>query len=376
MRARISAKRLIVVAASARPFVRAAAAAGYEVIAADVFCDADTRRDASQAIQLSYLRGGFSAEELRRRIFPLLDDDAVGFVYGSGFETQPQLLEEIAARCRIFGNSAETVRVIKNPDRFFSLLAAHDIPFPEWLTTPPPFAEGWLSKRAGGSGGTHVQNPHQISDCSDHYFQRLMPGVPYSLLFLADSHQISVIGYNVQRLAPSPAMPYRYGGAVSQPRLVKSVCEGMADAARRITAAVGLRGLNSLDCMVDGERFWVLEVNPRLSATFALYDKSSCGARLFQAHLSACNGELTTALPEEQAQAHLIYYAPWDVTIPTGIFWPEWVADVPEASRIKADAPLCTVMAASESAFEAMALAQLRVAELAQRINQLRDKLR
>lgn len=354
--------------------MRAAAAAGFEVVAADVFCDMDTCRSAAQGIQLGYTQGGFDADDFRHKVFPLLAGDEAAFLYGSGFETQPELLEEVAQYCPVLGNDAETVRITKSPGRFFSLLESLDLPFPELSLLPPPSPEGWLRKRAGGSGGTHIRN--EITAASnDHYYQRRLPGVPYSLLFLADGQQIFSIGFNEQMLAPAPDMPYRYGGAVSQAVLPPSVRTGMQDAASRIAAAIGLRGLNSLDCMVDGERFWVLEVNPRLSATFALYDAAADGDRLLQAHLKACVGELSLALPPEQAQAHLIYYAPFDVTVPAGMFWPEWVADIPpDASRIKADEPLCTVRAAHGTADAAKALARSRVTQLTQRINQLRNE--
>lgn len=354
--------------------MRAAVAAGFEVVAADAFCDVDTRRDAAQCIQLSYAQGGFDAAEFGRSIFPWLAAEQTALVYGSGFETQPELLEEIAQRCRLLGNDATTVRITKSPGRFFALLSALDLPFPQFSLSPPPLIEGWLSKRVGGSGGTHVRNGFPL-DGADCYWQQQAPGMPCSLLFLADGRQIRAVGYNQQVLAPSMAMPYRYGGAVSQTPLAPAVRAGMHDAATRITAAIGLRGLNSLDCMVEGDRFWVLEVNPRLSATFALYDAATGGARLFRAHLQACSGDLPVALPAEQAQAHLIYYAPWEVDIPAGMLWPEWVADVPpDASRIPADAPLCTVIAAGGSAQAALALARLRVARLTQRINQLRNE--
>ncbi len=365
--ARISVKRLIVAAACSRPFVRAAVAAGFEVVAVDAFCDADTCRDATQAIQLSFVQGGFDAAEFRRRIFPLMTGSGFVLAYGSGFETQPELLEEIAGCCQLIGNDAETVGRAKNPAYFFSLLRSLDIPHPELARSPPSQADGWLAKRTGGSGGTHVQDDMVVA--RDYYYQRRLPGQSYSLLFLADGLQASAVGYNQQLLAPAKTMPYRYGGAVSHAALPRSVQDGMLDVAQRITQALGLRGLNSLDCMVDGTRFWVLEINPRLSATFALYDASNSGAQLLRAHLSACDGEMTVDLPAEPAQAHLIYYAPRDLLIPAGMAWPQWVADVPpEASRVQFDAPVCTIMATAASADAALELARSRVAELTQRL--------
>lgn len=332
-----------------------------------MFCDEDTRRDASQAIRLGYVQGGFDAEDIRGKLFPLLADD-VGFVYGSGFETQPQLLDEIAQRCQVFGNNAKTVRIIKDPGRFFSLLSALHIPFPETVYTPPDSDNGWFSKRNGGSGGTHVVRVPDRGGAS-RYYQRQVPGRPCSLLFLADGLRIRVVGYNVQLLAPLPEMPCRYGGAVSQANLPETVRRGMLHAARRMVSEWGLRGLNSLDCMVDGENWWVLEINPRLSATFSLYDAASSGARLFEAHLRACTGELPPALAPEQAQAHLIYYAPFDVTIPAAMRWPEWVADVPASEvLVETGEPLCTITAAAATADDALALAQAQAEELTRRM--------
>jgi predicted ATP-grasp superfamily ATP-dependent carboligase len=51
------------------------------------------------------------------------------------------------------------------------------------------------------------------------------------------------------------------------------------------------------------------------------------------------------------------------------------VADVPpDGTRILADTPMCTVMAAGDDAHGALALARLRVGQLAQQINLLRNQ--
>jgi predicted ATP-grasp superfamily ATP-dependent carboligase len=108
----------------------------------------------------------------------------------------------------------------------------------------------------------------------------------------------------------------------------------------------------------------VLEVNPRLSATFSLYDASRAGANLLKGHIQASLGRMPPALPPEQAQAHLIYYAPFDMAVPA-ITWPEWVADLPEpVSFVGAQEPLCTVMASAADASQALSLARTRVETL------------
>lgn len=348
--------------------MRAAAASGRRVIAADVFCDVDLRIAATQVIRLGYQHGGFDADDVRAKLLPFAMGGA-GLIYGSGFETQTWLLQELSQQCQLYGNQPETVRITKDPDRFFSLLACLDIHFPEVSLAPPPSTDGWLSKLIGGSGGTHVV-PSAIETGTGRYYQRIVSGQPVSLLFLADGNHVLAIGFNMQFVAPLQGMPYRYGGAVSHAPLPESICSIMLRTAERITAELGLRGLNSLDCMVDGENVWVLEVNPRLSATFSLYDAKRSGAWLLEAHMQASMGRMPGPLPPEPSQAHLIYYAPFDLAVPDAMNWPDWVADVPEpASRIGADEPLCTVMASAADADQALALAYARIEVLTRLVN-------
>jgi predicted ATP-grasp superfamily ATP-dependent carboligase len=328
-----------------------------------VFSDVDTRAVAASALRLGYMDGGFQPDDVRSQIFPVLSQGAA-LVYGSGFESQPELLEELSRHGKVYGNRADTVRRLKSPTAFFSLLSSLEIPFPEWGMERPEAVEGWLCKRIGGSGGTHIF-PAAHSDGKSCYYQKQTDGEPVSLLFLADGVKILAVGYNRQLLAPSKAMPYRYGGAVSGMALAQEVQGAMLKAAAEITREMGLCGLNSLDCMVNGDRWQVLEINPRLSATFALYDAENAGAMLFEAHLQACEGRLPAAWLSEPSQAHLIYYAPFDFAVPAAMTWPDWVADMPEpASICRAEEPLCTVMAAAENADEAYALARARTAAL------------
>lgn len=163
-------------------------------------------------------------------------------------------------------------------------------------------------------------------------------------------------------------MPYRYGGAVSHAELPESVKRTLLQAAQRLTSAVGLRGINSIDAIMDGEQAWVLEINPRLSATFDLYRAMPGQRSLFELHLAGCVGSQAD-LPQlaSQAMAHHIVYALDEIRLPEDIDWPAWVADLPPpGATIAADEPICTILAEGETA----AVAQQRLLE---RANELQD---
>ena len=280
MTMQIVSPNLAVIAVCARPFVTAAARLGYHVTAFDVFNDVDTRRFSCNSAQVAFSRGGFDAEDLWRKL-SLLDPDAlIGVTYGSGLENQPELLEKISRRFSLLGNSPEVVASVKDPRRFFPLLDTLGVAYPEVRFDAPCEDEGWLVKSAGGSGGTHIRNG-DFHLAADDYCQCKVDGRPVSILFLADGTCIEIVGFNEQWLAPAVGMPFRYGGAVGNISLPEGCAERMAQAARAVTAAAGLRGLNSMDFLLAGDDVLALEVNPRLSATFDLYDIPD----LFERHI-------------------------------------------------------------------------------------------
>ena len=80
-----------------------------------------------------------------------------------------------------------------------------------------------------------------------------------------------------------------------------------AGALAGLVAATGLSGLVSADLMVDGEAWWLLEVNPRPGATLDLLDRGP--VPLFHAHLAASRGRLPEARPvlTGAAAAEILY---------------------------------------------------------------------
>ena len=352
-------KKLIIAAVCARPFVQGAARAGYEVAALDAFADEDTRRAARHCYQISYGHGRFDAAQWMQALQELQDFEAEGLVYGSGFEAAPMLLETATRRMPVIGNTAEVLRRLKTPRRFFEMLDALHIAYPQVRYDRPQSADGWLMKAGGGSGGTHVSRLAQADvavSVPDAYYQREIEGETVSVLFAAAAGEIRIVGFNSQWTAPAPGRPYRYGGAVSRAPLAPEVQEQLVAAARAIAVETGLRGLNSLDAIVATDAVQVLEINPRLSATFELY----CGidGGLFELHLQACHGNLSD-VPQtvQQARAQHIVYAPRPLRMPAVPNWPVWAADLPAASSLVAGGdPLCSVMAEAKSAGEARAM--------------------
>jgi predicted ATP-grasp superfamily ATP-dependent carboligase len=284
-----------------------------------------------------------------------------GIVCGTGFEDRTGLLAQIAERWPLIGNAPEVVARVKDPLALAALCRDGDIPHPDVSLRRPTDASGWLVKRHGGAGGRHVNAAFDLDRSDGTYFQRRVSGTPVSALILASHGRALILGFSAQWASPTPQAPFRYGGAVTPAPITAETADSLTDMIQRLVAAVPLVGLNSVDFLVADHAAWLLEINPRPSATLDIFEPE--GGSLFRLHVEACGGALPARLvPRRGAAASAIVYAHHDIPLVPACDWPDWAADRPPAGiAIKAGEPLCTVTAAAATADQAKRLVGCRI---------------
>ena len=354
---------VLIAAISGRALAASARRGGYVPLVTDFFGDQDTLSVAEAHVRLDgELARGFEEKALVCALQKLSKQrQALGVVCGTGFEGRTQVLQRLAQRWRLFGNSPETVANVKNPEILSSICADLGIPFPESSLSAPAAPANWLVKRRGGAGGTHIKPALQAHSVGGEiYYQRKVSGTPVGALFLADGERATVLGFSAQWSLPTRCQAFRYGGAVRPAMIAPGIADSLSAAVDRLAASMSLVGLNSADFLVDGERSWLLEINPRPGATLDIFEPSE--GSLFALHMAACAGELVVGPPYPKgAKAAAIVYAEDDIPSVPGLEWPDWTADRPLAgSAIKAGQPLCTVYACGSTAAGARALADER----------------
>jgi len=298
---------------SARMLAEAARADGFDVVALDLFGDADTRRACAEWFAIG--RPGtlqIDAEVFLSALAALARrGDVAGWIAGSGFEGRPEPLERGAALLPLIGTAASAVRRVRDPQTFFGFLDAEGIPHPVVRMTTPGDNAGWLVKDTHGCGGWHIRRlapvgsePPPAHDDAGHdieahrYFQREMQGTPMSATFIANGHDACVLGFNQLIVRRFGVRPFVFCGAVGPVALPSGMANRITASVRALAAEFSLRGLGSLDFMLDGDAFGVLEVNPRPPASLALYvrmpaDAREAACKPVASHVRAClQGEL------------------------------------------------------------------------------------
>ncbi len=358
----------------------AAARDGYGVIALDAFGDADTRCAAQRWQPIG--RPG----ELRvdaERLLPALAEAAsnarvIGWVAGSDLECEPELLERGAALLPLIGTAPDAVRRVRDPAVFFEALGALGLPHPETQLAAPRDPSGWLCKHARSAGGWHIRpadSAHASEPERRPYYQREQAGMPMSALIIGNGREARLIGCHELIVRALGARPCVYRGAIG-PLLLSTQRLAALDATlQTLTQTFALRGLASVDFIDDGQRLWLLEINPRPSASMGLHT----GA-LMRGHVEAClDGRLPDATAAHSPEQDRDLCGSEIVFARTALRLSDVQAaalaartdchDLPAAgSRFEAGDPVCSV-----SAFGA-SVAAVR-AELADKRRRLRAEL-
>jgi predicted ATP-grasp superfamily ATP-dependent carboligase len=340
----------LVAAVSGRALAASAARGGYPVVVLDCFADRDTVAVARSAVAVA--RPGtmhFDRAALLNHAEALAPAaHCAGLVVGSGFEGRGPLLSRLAAGRKLMGNPPAVVAAVKDPRRFFPLLDRLGISHPDVRYAPPAEPAGWLVKRTGGAGGTHVGFATEGRGGRGTYFQRLEAGRVGSVLFLCNGLRAWVVGFNEQwTRCVGAARPFVYAGAVGGLGLPVTLEREVRTRLDELVAATGLRGLAGMDFIWRDDSWLVLEVNPRPTATLDLYD-ADFPKGLFGAHLQACAGQLPpeAAGPSaaSRARAHLIVPADGPWRLPEEFVFPAWCHDLPQPGHtFTAGEPVCTI---------------------------------
>ena len=126
-----------------------------------------------------------------------------------------------------------------------------------------------------------------------------------------------------------------------------------------------------MDVVWDGARAWVVEVNPRPTASLETIDAAN-GVRSFAAHLEACAGRLPPPAAAESpadpaaAAGKAVLRATEDVQVPDTRDWAaRGIRDVPHpGERIAAGHAVCTLVATGRTPEAVLADLEARAAGL------------
>ena len=375
----------LLVGVSVRALMESAGESGYPVQGIDFFADADSCRwGKTMSIRNDF--GLAPSVELLLEVAQNLPCE--GLVYASGPENHSAGLNYWEERGLLFGNKVAVLDQVRDPWKLKQALAEIEVAMPEFHQVkdwePDTPRKIMLLKPLDGGGGRGVRVLPQEKDTAlglisslqepaRYIVQDYISGLPASVTFLADGQRMEVLGTSRQLTVRQGANSFIYAGNIVplDVSLISGTLDVFQESLWRICSHLStvfcLRGINTLDFVINSKGIWVLEVNPRWSASVELIERWR-GERLFARHLAACRmSQRSLTLDRDEGRSNQnrpgfwgkrIVYAQSSFQVECGwelsYLYEQGVRDIPVAgTKIERGEPICTVLSSAAAASDA-----------------------
>lgn len=352
---------MIIFGASARAAAFSALRAGLRPWCADLFAD----RDLQARCPVRRIAGGQYPSIFAQLV---TEAPATPWMYTGGLENRPALVTRVSRRRHLWGCDAESLRKARSPRFLFQLLTQSDLPCPRlWEDkSQSPSPGRWLMKSRAGSGGFGVRffDAELVRHKERIYIQEFIEGESCSSVFVGDGHRARLLGTTRQLVGQAwlHASAFHYCGSIGPLGLSEAARKRLQRLGHVLAVGCGLRGLFGIDFILRDHVPWLVEVNPRYTASIEVLEHAT-GMRALKLHQGVFAGTLVKDGPAEDgptpavvgkailfSRAALVFPAdgPWQATLdpPTAITQMPAFGDIPSTGeRIAIGRPILTCFA-------------------------------
>jgi predicted ATP-grasp superfamily ATP-dependent carboligase len=222
-------------------------------------------------------------------------------MYVGGLENHPDLIESWAKLATLWGTRAEVVRVVRDPQLLSAAFHREGLRFPRIASQATDrSASRWLRKprRSGGGRGIMFWNPGDPLDPEKEYLQEYVAGRSLSGAWVADDQTVHLLGVTKQEIGDqgNGARGFQYSGSLGPLPLGESEQQEWIRIGQCLHGTLGLRGLFGVDAVHTEAGLYVIEVNPRYTASMELIERAT-ECSLVGLHRDACEPGRRLHLP-------------------------------------------------------------------------------
>ncbi len=377
-------EQLVILGASSRAAAFSALRAELRSWCADLFGDADLQaRCPSITLPRKEYPHGFAR---------LLENAPPGpWIYTGALENCSRVVGQLSRKRRLWGNDASVIAKARAPVVVEELLRVNGIPCPQVCLSPPDLNLGkqWLVKPVHSAGGTGIRVWRGVQNAARSnkqvYFQEYVEGQSCAAVYLGDGQSARLLGVTRQLVGEhwSHAGPFQYCGSIGPLALGNLTHQKFERMGTVLARGCGLRGLFGVDCILCEDVPWLMEINPRYTASVEVLEYATGLPALGLHRQIFDSGAPTPSFPARIlprkiigkailfAKAPLVFplQGPWSraLSSPVPISEMPSYADIPQAGQpIETGRPILTFFSRADSPAAVLDVLQQMAADLDQ----------
>lgn len=294
-------------------------------------------------------------------------------------ENHLSVIAALSASRPLWGVPADRLKEVRDPWILSDALkeSGTGLLMPPLRRAPPDGIDdgSWLVKQFHSAGGQGVRawrpasNNRSHEQSSQQYWQRRVSGQLLGVVYCSTSSSSTMLSVTRQLIGESwpGASDFGYVGSIGPLTVNTALSDQLVTAGAFLARRFGLLGLFGIDLIVDDDQPWLLEVNPRPTASVEIWERAT-GKSAMAMHAAVFDPEFVPPCSKKVAptaaraistsmHGKAIAYADRTVSITSRTL--EWIesknrgqvlpaiADIPIVGQsTPKHAPICTVFAA------------------------------
>ena len=198
-----------------------------------------------------------------------IDYQNVGLVYGSGLEDKPEIYDYLRRKLNILGNDPKIISECNDLRLLANILNECNLKLPKYVHNPIGSTQKYLSKPFNSSGGYNISFSKKYK--KNYYFQEYLQGETYSISFFNHKKNFIFLGFNkLLHLVNFDLHPFIHAGALTTNEFLES--NDIIYSFEKLSNKLSMNGYNNIDFKILNKEVFVLDINPRITSTFKIYN--------------------------------------------------------------------------------------------------------
>ena len=189
-------------------------------------------------------------------------------IYGSGLEDKKNIYKLLSNNFIIKGNDLNMLSKFSDMSTLKLFFDKYNFKDPDSFEQEDS-KKKYIWKPFNSSGGYGIS--YNVRENISHYKQRYIPGTTLSISFICNDKEFKFLGFNkLFLLSDCIEHPFIHAGAMMT-KLSKD-SKKIITSFSMLAKDLNLKGYNNIDFKLINNEIYILDINPRISSTFKIYN--------------------------------------------------------------------------------------------------------
>ena len=196
------------------------------------------------------------------------ESDNISLIYGSGLENKLDAQNILSSSTNVAGNNFRNFNIASDKHSIKKIIESYNLQIPGTYNTDDNTNRKYLSKPIYSFGGYNIKFDNKCQ--KNFYIEEYISGTTLSISFFMNKGEFYFLGINKLLLLKNfTPHPFIHAGALMNNKYLP---QEKIKYFESLAIDLSLNGYNTIDFKITNDEIYILDINPRITSTFKIYN--------------------------------------------------------------------------------------------------------